>query len=255
MTDHAPGTPSWVDLATSDIDATIAFYGELFGWTVSDPGPPELGGYRNFLDGGRIVAGVSPMGEVPAWTTYFSVTSAQDTAETIATNGGRILVAPMDVGNLGRMSICADPEGAVFGLWEPGEHRGAEKIDDPVSLAWNELNSRALYGAATFYAAAFGWHAQDAPLRDDSVYTMFSLGGRGIAGGFTLPPDAPADVPAHWLTWFSVADCDATITRLEGLGGAPSGPAFDMPGVGRLAVVADPLGARFGLMQSETADG
>ncbi len=255
MTEFAPGTPSWVDLASADPEAAESFYGELFGWSTSDPAPPELGGHRNFLHDGRVVGGLTPMGDVQAWTTYFSVAGADETAATIIAGGGQVLQAPADVGDLGRMAICTDPEGAVFGLWQPGRHRGAEKIDEPVSLCWNELNSRALYGAAAFYAATFGWRAQATPVGGELAYTVFELGGRGVAGGFTLGAEVPADVPAHWLTWFSVEDRDATLARLPELGGAVTGPPFEMPGVGHLAIAADPSGARFGLMQSDAPDG
>jgi predicted enzyme related to lactoylglutathione lyase len=253
MTDHTPGTPSWVDIAAPDFDPAAAFYGDLFGWTLTDPGPPEFGGYRNFLDDGKMVAGISPQGSVPSWTTYVSVVDADATAEKIGASGGTVMFAPMDVGDLGRMAICADPEGAVFGLWQAGAHGGAEKTMAPVSLCWNDLSTRALDQAKAFYSAVFGWDPQDQDM-GGAVYTVWNLDGRGIGGAAPMHAQAPDDMPASWTVWFAVADRDATVARAAELGADVREPELDIAGVGRLALVADPQGALFGIIEPQPAD-
>jgi uncharacterized protein len=251
MTDFAPGTHAWVDLSTPDDAAAAAFYSALFGWELAAPRRPEFGGYRNFHDGGRLIAGLNPMGEHAAWTSYVAVADADATVETISAAGGRALFAPMDVADLGRMAICADPAGAVFGLWQPREMRGADKVREPVSMSWNELRSRGLAEAAGCYSAAFGWDAQATEMGDVS-YTTFSLGGTPVAGALQLPADVPAEVPSHWLTYFSVVDADATAARAAELGAQTHHEPTDIPGVGRFAVFTDPQGAAFGVLQGET---
>src|SRR4051794_4613526 len=161
MTDYAHGTPSWVDLATKDPEGSERFYTGLFGWELAEPRAPEFGGYRNFHDGGRLVAGLNPMGEQPVWSTYIAVDSADDTAAKVKDAGGTMMFEPMDVGPMGRMAVCVDPAGAVFGLWQAGVHRGAEKVNQPGSVCWNELHTSDREGAKAFYGAVFGWGATD----------------------------------------------------------------------------------------------
>jgi predicted enzyme related to lactoylglutathione lyase len=252
MTSYAHGTPSWVDLATPAPDASAAFYGELFGWTTTEP-RPDFGGYANFLDGGRRVGGLNPMGESAAWRTYVAVDDAEAIAAEVAEQGGTVLLAPTDVGDLGRMAVFQDPQGTDFGVWQAGEFAGAEKVNVPVSLCWNELNSRDLDAVRGFYEAVFGWTAAPTDM-GEMIYTVFNLGESSIGGGLTLPPQTPAEVPGHWLVWFSVVDRDATVARAGELGAEARIDAMDVPGVGRLAVLVDPQGAAFGVMQGETPD-
>src|SRR5688572_26461211 len=140
MTEYAAGTPSWVELSTKDADASLAFYSGLFGWTATDA-TEQFGGYRTFMDDGQSVAGLNPMGELPVWTTYVATDDADDSAERVRANGGTVMVEPMDVGALGRMAVFVDPGGAVFGVWQAGEHRGADKVNAPGALVWNDLTT------------------------------------------------------------------------------------------------------------------
>lgn len=254
MTEYAPGTPIWVDLAAKEFDAAFAFYNQLFGWTLSDHGDEDFAGYRNLVDDGKLIAGIHPMGEFPAWSTYMRVDDADATAGKVTAGGGRVIAPPMDVGSLGRMAVFSDPEGAVFGVWQPGEHRGAEKFNAPISLCWNELHSRGFEDAKAFYAGVFGWEAQDTEMDGGFTYTLFNLGGKAIAGGMQMGDEQPAEMPPHWLVWFSVVDSDATVARAGELGAKVLMGPVDLPGVGRMAVVSDPQGAPFGVLQGETAD-
>ncbi|MFL5844775.1 MAG: VOC family protein [Solirubrobacteraceae bacterium] len=245
MTDFAPGTPVWVDLATPDATASLAFYGGLFGWTATDP-VQEFGGYQNLLLDGRHVAGLTPMGG-PIWMTHFSTTDADVSAALVTENGGRIAYEPMDVADLGRLAICEDPQGAPFGLWQPGRHTGAELVNAPGALIWNELHSEELAAATPFYEAVLGWSAV-AEEAGGHPYTVFTVGGRPVAGG-----SANGGTP-HWLVWFGAADADATAARAQELGAELAMGPFDIDGVGRTAVLIDPQGASFGVLQSETPD-
>jgi predicted enzyme related to lactoylglutathione lyase len=252
MTDYAPGTPSWVDLSTTDADASRAFYGELFGWTTTEP-RAEFGGYVNFLHDGRTVGGLNPMGEGPFWSTYVATDDAEATAARVSENGGTVMVAPMDVGELGRMAVFVDPGGAVFGVWQAGSHRGAEKVNEPNSLTWNELHSRDIDTAKAFYPAVFGW-TPSAMEMGDGDYTIWNLGERGIGGGMGMGAETPPDMPPHWLVWFAVADRAATVARARELGADVMLEAMDVPGVGTMGVLAAPQGAAFGVITPEMPD-
>lgn len=246
MTEYAAGTPSWVELSTSDGDGSYAFYSALFGWTATE-GTEAFGGYRSFLDDGRSVGGLNPMGEHPAWTTYVATDDADATTEKVGAAGGTVIAPPMDVGDLGRMAVFSDPAGAVFGVWQANQMKGAEKVNAPVSCCWNELHTADREAAKAFYTAVFGWEAADEDIGGDA-YTVFSVGGRPVAGA-----GGTAERP-HWLTWFAVTDADATVARAQELGATLGFGPSDIPTVGRCAVVTDPQGAVFGVLQGETAD-
>src|SRR3954454_6409040 len=138
MPDYAPGTPSWVELSTPDVDASAAFYREVMGWNAIEPGPAEeTGGYRMFQHDGQSVAGLMghmQEGQPTAWATYVSVADADEIAGKVKAAGGSVVIEPMDVMDLGRMAFFADPTGAVFGVWQPKRFNGADLGNEPGSL-------------------------------------------------------------------------------------------------------------------------
>jgi predicted enzyme related to lactoylglutathione lyase len=243
MTEYAAGTPSWVELSTTDADDSYAFYSELFGWTATE-GAEDFGGYRTWLDDGQGVGGLNPMGQQAAWTTYVATDDADASAEKVGANGGTVIAPPMDVGSLGRMAVFTDPAGAVFGVWQAGEMKGADKVNEPVSCCWNELHTGDREAAKAFYGAVFGWRAQDEEM-GESTYTVFHVGERPIGGA-----GGEAEQP-YWLVWFSVADADAAVAKAQELGGTAQWGPEDVPTVGRLAILRDPQGAVFGVLQGE----
>jgi uncharacterized protein len=249
MTKYEPGTPSWVDLNTPDPDDASRFYSGLFGWTISE-GPPEAGGYRMCLLGDKAVAGLGPpMGDdqPPRWWTYVSVADADETAAAIKEDGGSIIVEPMDVMDVGRMAIGADPAGATFSIWQPKTHAGAGLVNDPNTWCWNELTTRDPQRSVEFYGAVFGWTAGLLPMAGHD-YTEFRVADRGIAGMMPMEGDSwPADTPNHWMVYFAVEDCAAAVAKVEELGGKVTVPPTEVP-VGTFAVVTDPQGATFSVI-------
>lgn len=257
MPDYPPGTPSWVELSSPDADASARFYGELMGWSTTEPGPPEAGGYRMFEQQGHNVAGL--MGHMQedqptAWSTYVSVADASETAARVSAAGGSVVVEPMDVMELGRMGIFADPTGAVFGVWQPKQFTGADLVNAPNSLCWNEVLTRDADTDRAFYGAVFGW----TPTRPSfpgapESYTVWELDGKAIGGMMQMSDEhLPADLPPHWGVCFAVADCDATVAKARALGAAVTSGPMDMP-IGRFAGLADPQGAAFSIMASAPA--
>ena len=266
---YIPGVPCWVDSSQPDPRAAAAFYGGLFGWEVQDVMPPESPGryFVGRLRGGDVAA-IASIAEgappVAAWNTYVWVQSAEATAAAVADAGGTAVMAPFDVGDAGRMAVFADPEGAVFSVWQAGRHKGARIINEAGSLNFNGLATRDPDGAKTFYGAVFGWETMTA---GDSV-EMWTLPGYGDylerdrpglrqemadmgVSGFedvvaSLNPIGPdqADVPPHWSVTFAVDDADAIAERATRLGGKVLVPPFDAPWV-RTTVLTDPQGATF----------
>lgn len=240
------GTPSWTDLATTDQAAAAAFYRALFGWEVTE-GDAEFGGYGMATIDGRPVAGIGqqlPGTETPpAWTTYLAVDDADRTAEAITAHGGTVVLAPMQVGDQGRMAVAQDPAGAFFGIWEAGAHSGAEIVNQPGAVIWNECMTGDPRAAQEFYAAVFGYSYR--PAEGGSDYVSIVGDGPGdTVGGIG---EVSGGLPPHWMTYFMVDDLDQAASTAADNGGAvvagPSDTSF-----GRLAVLRDPQGAIFSIM-------
>lgn len=246
---YPPGTPSWVDLGSSDLPASKAFYCALFGWEVVDGGP-DSGGYDMFQKQDKNVAGLGPLmaqNQPPAWTTYVSVEDADATTAKVTAAGGTVLVAPMDVLDVGRMAVFLDPTGAAIALWQPRAHHGADLANEPGTFTWNELQTRDVEAAKAFYRSVFGWGAHTS---EDGLmpYTEWKRGEDSVGGMMEMPDEVPPQIPAYWLVYFAVEDCDATVTKAAGLGGTTLMPPMDVT-PGRFAVLSDPTGAVFAVIK------
>jgi hypothetical protein len=242
------GVPSWVDLGTPDIPKAIEFYSSLFGWQI-EQGPPETGGYSMCLMRGKPVAGLGPQMNPgpPYWTTYVTVNSADDALAKATAAGGKVLMEGMDVMDVGRMGIIADPVGAVISVWEPKAHIGAGIVNEPNSYGWSELVTTDIPASKEFYGAVFGWgsetHGEGGPM----AYTEWKVGGRSVAGMMQKPPMMPAEVPPHWGVYFTVDGTEAAMDKVKELGGQViMGPMDVEPG--KIAVVSDPQGAFFNII-------
>jgi predicted enzyme related to lactoylglutathione lyase len=246
-TSYEPGTPSWVDLATPDPAAAKEFYGALFGWEAADAGPPEeTGGYAMFTLRGKNVAGVvqlmSPQ-QPPMWSTYVSTDDADAVVARAKDAGGQPIVEPMDITDVGRMAYVMHPAAGAIGVWQPQRHKGADLVNEPGAFTWSTLHTRDQDGAAGFYEAVFGW-----TLQDFGGTLVFNAGERGVANMLDMPPGTPDQVPPFWMTIFATADTDATAAQAKERGGQVVAEPFDIPDVGRYAVIADPQGVAFGVI-------
>jgi len=249
MTKYEPGTPSWVDLGTPDPNEASRFYSDLFGWTITE-GPPEAGGYRMCLLDDKPVAGLGPQmnpNGPPSWATYISVADADMTGAAITEDGGQLLMGPMDVLDVGRMAVAADPTGAVFSIWQPRQHAGAAIVNEPNTFCWAELTTRAPQKSVEFYGAVFGWTAALLPMEGQPDYTEFRVADRGVAGMMQMDESWPEHIPNHWMVYFAVDDCDAAVAKAEAFGAEVLMSPTDVP-PGRFAAVKDPQGAVFSMI-------
>jgi uncharacterized protein len=251
-TSYTPGTPCWVELSTPDIEAAESFYGELLGWEIPElPNSAELGGYRRAKKNGKDVAGVAPLmqeGQPPSWNTYVSVADAKATLVAAGEAGGTVIVEAMEVMDLGTMGVFTDPTGAVCGVWQPGTFAGAQLVNEYGCFGWNELNTRDVDAAKAFYGAVFGWSFEDQDMGEMGVYTVLKAGDASVGGMLDITGRVPDEVPPHWLVYLSVEDSDGALEKVKAGGGAVRFGPIDIP-VGRFAVVSDPAGAVFALMQ------
>jgi len=247
-----PGVPNWVDLGTADLEDAKRFYTDLFGWTAYVSPEPETGGYTTFHLDGLPVAGAGPLfgeGQQTAWSTYIGTADSDLIAARVEAVGGKVLVAPFDVLDQGRMAAFLDQAGAPFSVWEPAMMRGAEVFDVPGALTWNELTTRDIEGSKHFYGAVFGWTARDASV-SGLPYVIWEHAGESIAGMQPmLGNEWPDDLPPHWMVYFAVLDCDYSAALVQQLGGRVIQPPTSFP-MGRYAVVEDPQGGTFSILAS-----
>lgn len=266
---YIPGVPCWVDTSQPDPKASLPFYEGLFGWEFEDvmpdsaPGNYHMGRIRGG-DAGAVGSLPEEAPQVATWNTYIWVESADDAAAKAREAGGTIIMEPFDVMGAGRSAVIADPEGAIFLVWQPDAHKGAKVVNEHGSLNFNVLRTRDPEAAKAFYGAVFGWETLTLPsgimwtlpgygdhLEESNPGLREQMAEMDAPEGFidvvaSINPIAADDTqtPAHWSVAFAVDDAEATAAKAKELGGEVVAGPFDAPWV-RMAVIKDPQGATF----------
>lgn len=257
MTTHTtkriPGTPTWMDLATPDLDVAKAFYTELFGWDYFDTGE-DFGNYNMALSDGRNAAGIGPIfppdsPQPSAWTIYLASDDIKADVKRIQDLGGQVVMEPMEVSDSGSMAICSDPTGAVFGLWEANTHIGAGVENEHGGMCWFEVNTNDSEAARAFYSELT--NTTPVAMEDADYYHIMNRGEDMLYGVLQMNEEW-AGIPPHWMGYFTVDNTDATCEKAVAAGGKVAVPAFDMD-YGRMAVLTDPAGATFSIVQPPAA--
>jgi uncharacterized protein len=231
------GTFCWVDLATGDAGAAKRFYGELLGWSA-----PDGERYAHAVLEGRDVAGVYAVdGVEPHWTSYVAVDDADAVAANVRELGGTVVEAPFDAGEEGRRALVADPVGARFALWQAATHSGAGLVNDVGAWCSNQLVAPDVEPAVPFYRALLGWEVEP---EGDSYWSVRNAGADN--GGMLASPRPPG-----WLVYFHVADADVSAATAQSRGASVL-LAPETIGLGRIAALADPQGAAFGVFAGAT---
>lgn len=257
------GVPCWIDLAQPDVEAAQRFYGGLFGWEFTEAMPPGApGSYLIATLNGEDAAALAP-GDGDGWMSYIACDDADATAKIVEAAGGSIREQPEDAGPGGRLATVADPQGAVFRLWQARRRLGAQAVNQPGAWAFTDLHTSDAEAALRFYHEVFGW------VVDDNLGGgMIRLPGYGdhLAAGADpdiyerqrgKAPEGFADVVAalaedgaeraRWDVRFVVTDLDESSTTAERLGATIVGRNDST--YTREATVEDPQGARFVLSQ------
>jgi predicted enzyme related to lactoylglutathione lyase len=244
-----PGEPCWIELFTPDTDAAADFYGQLFGWTATDP-DEEHGGYRILEREGVPVAGLmrndGSMGGPSTWSVYLATDDAAGLVERARAAGAEVVAGPMVVGDLGSMAVLVDPSGALVGAWEAASFEGTAAVAQDGAPVWFETLSKDYDTSVRFYTDVFGWDPHTMSDTPELRYTTLGKDEQARAGIM----DATAmlgEQPSRWQFYLQVADTDDTVARATGAGGTVVMPPEDTP-YGRLAVLKDPAGVQFCLM-------
>ena len=245
-----------------DPKSSAAFYRSLFGWTFITRGPQGAREYYVAQLRGRDVAGIGPLldglpGSHPAWITYIAVADVDTTTRVAISSGGYVVVEGVQLRPAGRMAVLLDPTGAIFAIWEPEVHQGAQRVNEAGAWALNTLYSPDLATSARFYGGVFGWKTE---VVGESSLSIFRLD--EYFGGVPRQP-VPRDVVAvmlplsdrgatpYWEVDFWVDDVDAAAARAATHGGGVILPPRDS-GIFRYALLADPEGAAFTVSKMTT---
>ena len=245
------GAPCWADLWTSDVEASRAFYSQLFGWEAQEPSE-EFGGYFMFnLNGAPIAGGMGDMGDMKAndsWKIYLSTDDIASATAGLVKLGGQSLAPPMPVADLGQNSVFVDPTGAHLGAWQPRTFPGFTTMNEPGAPSWFELMTRDYATALAFYIAIFSWRTEVEGDTEDFRYSTMRHPSTDeqLAGVMDASSFLPEGVPSHWSIYWDVEDVDSSVATTQRLGGGLVDGPQDTP-YGRMATVTDPCGALFKL--------
>jgi predicted enzyme related to lactoylglutathione lyase len=249
MSAQTTGRFAWHELHTTDRARALKFYAPLAGWETKDVpmGPGEL--YGLCLLGGKDIAGItkSKAGTAvpPHWLPYIAVDNVDASAAKVTELRGKVLNPPMDIPDVGRFAVVADPQGAVFALYKHLKPYEQEPKTPPLgSFCWDELMTTDPEAAAKFYTALFGYSVESADMGAMGIYRMLKRGDRQTGGIMKMPPGVPQP---NWLAYIAVKDVDASTRNAKEMGAQVHMPPADIPKIGRFSVLADPTGAAIAL--------
>ncbi len=252
------GSVCWLELGTTDRNGAKNFYSNLFGWEAQDMtmGPEMV--YTILRSGRNDVGGAYQLMKEqldahvpPHWMPYIKVENADASMPKAIQAGGRQIVAPGDIPNVGRFAVVQDPTGAIISIFQPGQHRGLQNFRDVGALCWMDLNSSDPERAAKFYSDWLGWTYETGK---DGYRHIMNGSKEDMLGGIPSQMHAPPGTPSHWMCYFHVADGKATAAKAAQLGASTIMPPTLMPDVGTIAVLMDPQGAVFALYQRLNQD-
>jgi uncharacterized protein len=254
VTKYPHGTFSWADCASTDAEKAKRFYKVLMGWDSEEL--PMGGGefYTRFMVNGEKVGALSQMqpdmqaqGVPSHWTNYVTVDNVDTLESKVTELGGKVLAPPFDVFDAGRMMVIQDPTGGSLALWQAKTDIGATLVNTVGAMMWNELMTSDMPKAMAFYKDLLGWEFEQDGDRD---YYMIKNNGR-MNGGILPMREDMGNAPAFWMVYYNVADLDAAVKKVAELGGVVHVPKLEVPGIGHLAVIADPAGAVITIMESD----
>jgi predicted enzyme related to lactoylglutathione lyase len=254
-------TPSrfvWHDLMTNDPNASLRFYSQLFGWSSQEMkfnGRP----YYILKSGDRDVGGLMPMPPgmqaPPHWLGYLDVDNVDAICDKATREGARMYMNAMDIPDVGRFAVFADPQGATIAVFRPMQQKAEKAAGErptPGTFCWDELMTSDVSAATRFYKSLFNWTTMEVDMGQMGKYTLFQRTpgekGTNAAGMMQKPEEAPHP---FWLHYVETKDVDATARRVKELGGQVHLAPTDIPNIGRFAVCADPSGASFALFHTQ----
>lgn len=248
----------WYELMTTELDVALDFYREVVGWTTSEMDQPDMryviwnAGERGIGGAMQLTDAMCEGGARPGWLGYIHAADTDAKAAAIAADGGKILMPPGDIPNVGRFALVADRGGAAFYLLTPLPREGGDPPPlaqyAPGSVGWHELYAGdGEQSAIQFYGGQFGWTTESLmDMGPMGTYRLFATGGPDTVGGMM---DRPAQMPASaWQFYFTVDAIDAAAARVSAKGGQIIMGPMEVPNAMWVVQAVDPQGAHFALV-------
>ena len=238
---------------TGEPDAAQRFYKELIGWGTQ----PFDGGdkpYTMWTNSEKPIGGLMELheeareaGAPPHWIAYVAVADVKAIAGQVTELGGAILHPATDVPGAGSFAVLADPQGAVFAVYQAAnESQSSDSAPGVGDFSWHELATSDYKGALQFYSKLFDWKADEAmDMGEAGIYQIYGHGGVPLGGMFNKPNEMPG--PPMWLYYISVDDVNASVEKVKALGGQVINGPMEVPGGDLIAQCFDPQGAFFAL--------
>ena len=256
-TEHHPGKIVFAELVTPDIASAKQFYAALFGWSFQDFEQSQ-GSFTQASLGGQVVAGMFqrplPQGKRPGWISFIATSDLDKTDDLAVHNGAKLLLAPHRLAELGREAVLTDPQGGVFAVLQSSSGDPADLLADPGDWIWSSLITTDPAAASTFYKTVFGYDVfnlstpQDP---EDAQHMLMASDNFARASVNPIPSTWTGGRP-RWLSYIRVDDAAAMAAKATSLGGkVVLQPRMDRHG-GKIAILADPQGALFGVMEWPT---
>jgi predicted enzyme related to lactoylglutathione lyase len=244
----------WYELMSSDVAASKTFYTDVVGWNTQDMPMPGMT-YTLLRMGETQVGGLmalpkeaSDAGMKPCWVGYVGVDDADRAAAKVKQLGGKILMAPTDIPNVGRFAAVTDGQGAAFNVFKPSQPGQRAVSFDLGQVGWHELHTTDWPKAFGFYTDMFGWLKGDSmDMGHMGTYQMFTINGTPSGAMFNSPA---AQGARFWLYYFNVGNIDAAAKRVGDGGGKIMQGPMQVPGDRWIVQAADPQGAAFALVGS-----
>lgn len=251
----APGTPCWIDLATANEQAARAFYAELFGWSYYSRPDPATGAYTIAALDGIPVAGLyrAVRNQPPSWTVHLTVANARSAAGWVTGLRGLVILDPVDIPGRGSIAHVQDPTGATFVLWQAATSSGFG-TGSPGMFTGAELNTHDGAAADAFYGRLFSLTCRQIEGGARADY-LAGAGEVPVLYRYEMGTEYPVSTPAHWLAYFTAdprIGTDGIAGHTLTLGGQVVIAPFDTE-FGRTAVLADPCGASFAVIDHTRA--
>ena len=251
---HTPGRFVWGDLVTADVAAAADFYGKVFGWTFETYGDPnnDQDTYTLALADGLPIGGMmfdkrAMKGKTPSarWIGLISVKDVRAAAAAVTAGGGKVVYAPVMLGQRGETAVFQDPENAVFGVVNSTNGDPLDYAGDLNEWVWVDLWSDDVEKAAKFYRAVVGY--ETVPLTQEGPRTGVHLVAGGYARAGIMQKQSKA-TSSTWLPYIRVADAKTSAEKARQAGGKVLVAPMDLNRA-VVAIVADPTGAPVGIVQ------
>jgi len=248
----------WYELMTTDPAGAKAFYDSVVGWNIAEP--HDASGYRMIgrSDGG-FAGGVLPLDEEmqqhgarPTWLGYLYVPDIAASVAAIEAAGGRILMGPRQIDNIGPIAMVGDPQGAPFYIMTPTPPADAPDAKSDVfspdaeqRIGWNELSTSDPAAARKFYGDQFGWVSDDfMDMGEMGQYRFLDNEGQRIGA---LCGTRPGQL-SKWRYYIRVPSIEAAKAAAESAGGTIAMGPHQVPSDDWVIIGNDPQGAEFALV-------